>query len=402
MKLRFTKEQRSWGLLAFSVVAAGALFIALLLHLAEIWSGIRFILGLLVPFYIGFAIAYILNPIVNFWEDRVFSKIKKPQQRRNLALLVTFAIFLLLITGVLIYLLPRLINSLTRLINEIPNYYKSFTANATDFIEERPQIAALYERYATEIHNGVEQFFKSLSGYLSGLLPTLAGFTLKLGGYLINTLVGIIISVYMLHEKERLIAQLKKVLNSVCRNEERYEQILRIGQVTHEKTLSYMIGRLLDSLIVAVLSYLVFLIMGVPYAMLCAITIGLCNTIPYFGSWIGAIPPAIVILIAKPILLIPYFIFIIVFEQIDGNIIGPKIQSKQVGLSALWIIFALFLFGGLFGFLGMLLGVPAFAVIYYFINAAVNNSLHRQGKSANTVDYATPEDREIIEDGNEN
>ncbi len=401
MKLKFTKEQRSWGLLAFLVVAAGALFIAVLLHLAEIWSAVGFVLGLLVPFYIGFAIAYILNPIMKFWEERVLCKVKKPQRRRNLALLITFSIFLLALTGAMIYLMPRLINSITKLVNEIPTYYDKFTTGATAFIEERPQIAQIYDRYSTEIHTAVEQAFKGFSSYLSGILPKLANFTLQLGGYLINTLVGVIISVYMLHEKERLIAQFKKVLSSVLK-QERYEQVLRIGQVTHEKTLSYMIGRLLDSLIVAVLSYPVFLIMGIPYALLCAIIIGLCNTIPYFGSWIGAIPPAIIILFTNPIMLIPYLIFILVFEQIDGNIIGPKIQSKQVGLSALWIIFAIFLFGGLFGFLGMLLGVPVFAVIYYFINAAVNNSLHRQGKSAKTVDYATPEDREIIEDSEDN
>ncbi|MBQ3084105.1 MAG: AI-2E family transporter [Clostridia bacterium] len=401
MREKFTKEQRRWGLLAFLVIAASAIFIALLLHIAQIWAGAKFILGLLAPFYIGFAIAYLLNPIMRFWEERALKGIKKPQRRRNLALLITFVLFLLVVVGALIYLLPRVINSMTRLVNEIPAYYDSLSKNVTGFIDDRPQIEQLYNRYSDEIRLGMEQVFHSFSGYLSNILPKLANFTLALGGYLINTLVGLIISVYMLHEKERLIAQAKKVIRSLCRREERYEQILRIGQITHEKTQSYMIGRLLDSLIVSVLSYLVFLIMGVPYALLCAIIIGLCNTIPYFGSWIGAIPPALIILFAKPILLIPYLIFILVFEQIDGNIIGPKIQSKQVGLSALWIIFALFLFGGLFGFLGMLLGVPIFAVIYYFITAAVNNSLRRQGKSHKTADYATPADREIIEDSDE-
>ena len=179
MKVQFTKEQRNLGILAFLVIAAGAVFIALLLHLAEIWSGVRFVLGLLVPFYIGFAIAYILNPILNFWEDKVLKKIKKPQRRRNLALLITFTLFMLIVGGGLTYLLPRVISSLTRLVNEIPDYYAALRTNITAFIEDRPQIAELYNRYSHEIHTGLEQIFNSFSGYLSGILPKLANFTLK-------------------------------------------------------------------------------------------------------------------------------------------------------------------------------------------------------------------------------
>ena len=222
--------------------------------------------------------------------------------------------------------------------------------------------------------------------------------TVKVGSGLIHTFVGIVISIYFLHGKERLIAQCKKGLNFIFKKEATYERVLNVGRVTHEKTLNYLTARLLDSLIVAVIAYIAMSIMRMPYALLSALIIGLCNTIPYFGSWIGAVPPGIIVLIFKPSMFIPYLIFILVLEQVDGNIIGPRIQGKQLGLSALWIIFAIFLFGGLFGFFGMFLGVPIFAVIYYFVNAAVNNGLNKQGKSANTLDYAPPEAREIIQE----
>ncbi len=397
MKFNATKEQRGWGLTAFFVGAAIAVFIAMLLHLDQVISGVKTVLSLFVPFYIGFAIAYLLNPIMRFWEDKVLHKLKKPQMRRVLAMLITYALFLTIVGGALSYLLPRLVGSITRLANEIPDYYNAFLKNANDFIETHPDINEVYTRYSAQIQSAIEKIVGSLSGYLSGLLPKIANATLQVGSTLINIFVGIVISIYFLHGKEKLTAQIKKVLSLLFKKEERYEKVLTVGRVTHEKTLHYLTARLLDSLIVAAITYLFMVIFKVPYALLSALVIGTFNTIPYFGSWLGAVPPACIILITKPAMLIPYLIFIVLLEQLDGNIIGPKIQGKQLGLSALWIIFAIFLFGGIFGFLGMVVGVPLFAVIYYFVTAAINNGLHRQGKSTDTADYAAPEDREIIE-----
>lgn len=398
MKLYPSKEQCRWGIIGFSVLAATALFITFLLNIGSIFGWVQTVLGLLVPFYIGFAIAYLLNPILKFFEEKALKKVQKPQRKRTLALVITYSLFLIVIGGALAYLLPRLAGSITSLANEIPGYYRSFLNTATAFIEEHPAINELYTRYATQINGYLEQFIGFITGYLSSLVPKIADMTMKIGGGVINTFVGIVISIYFLQRKETLIAQCKKLLNFIFKKEASYERVLNVGRVTHEKTLNYLTARLLDSLIVAVISYIAMSIMRMPYALLCALIIGICNTIPYFGSWIGAIPPAIIVLIFKPSMFIAYLIFILVLEQVDGNIIGPRIQGKQLGLSALWIIFAIFLFGGLFGFLGMFLGVPIFAVLYYFLNAAINNGLNKQGKSANTLDYASPESREIIQD----
>ncbi len=397
MKLNVSKEQRSWGLVAFFVLAGAAVFIAVLLNLNRVTGVIRTVLSLFVPFYIGFAIAYLLNPIMKFWEDKVLRKVKKPQTKRTLAMVITYALFLVVVGGALAYLLPRLVASLTKLANEIPGYYNAFTKNTTEFIEAHPDINEVYQRYSAQIQDAIGKLVNYLTGYLSDLLPKVANATLQVGSTLINIFVGIVISIYLLIDKEKLIAQCKKVLSFVFKKEKRYQKVLTVGKVTHEKTLNYITGRLLDSLIVAVITYLFMAIFRVPYALLSALSVGIFNTIPYFGSWLGAIPPTLIVLITKPSVLIPYLIFIILLEQLDGNVIGPKIQGKQLGLSALWIIFAIFLFGGIFGFFGMVLGVPLFAVIYYFVNAAINDGLENQGKSTDTADYAAPEDREIIE-----
>lgn len=397
MKLNVSKEQRSWGLVAFFVLAGAAVFIAVLLNLNRVTGVIRTVLSLFVPFYIGFAIAYLLNPIMKFWEDKVLRKVKKPQTKRTLAMVITYTLFLVVVGGALAYLLPRLFTSLTKLANEIPGYYNAFMKNTTEFIEAHPDINEVYQRYSTQIQDAIGKLVNYLTGYLSALLPKVANATLQVGSTLINIFVGIVISIYLLIDKEKLIAQCKKVLSFIFKKERRYQKVLTVGKVTHEKTLNYITGRLLDSLIVAVITYLFMAIFRVPYALLSALSVGIFNTIPYFGSWLGAIPPTLIVLITKPSVLIPYLIFIILLEQLDGNVIGPKIQGKQLGLSALWIIFAIFLFGGIFGFLGMVLGVPLFAVIYYFVNAAINDGLENQGKSTDTADYAAPEDREIIE-----
>ena len=401
MKFKATKEQRGWGISAFLVLAATALFVMLLLNLSEAVAGVRWFLSLFIPFYIGFAIAYLLNPIMVFWEEKVFHKLKRPQLRRVLSLSVTYLLFILVLGGMLAYLLPQLFSSITSLVNDIPGYYKAFLKNTTAFIEAHPGINEIYTQYSTQINGIVERGVSALTGYLSGLLPKIANTTLQIGTGLMNFFIGMIIAIYFLHGKEKLIAQMKKVLNFIFKKEEQYRKVLNVGSVTHEKTLHFITARLVDSLIIAILAYVIMAVFEFPYALLNALIIGVFNTIPYFGSWIGAVPPALIILIVKPSYFLWYLIFIVLLQQLDGNIIGPKIQGRQLGLSALWIMFAIFLFGGIFGFFGMVIGVPLFAVIYYFVTAAINNGLLRQGKSAKTADYAPPEAREIIENEEE-
>lgn len=349
------------------------LIIAFLLHPAGLLKSLQKVLSFFIPFYIGFAFAYLLNPILHFLELRLLSRMQKSQHRRIVALLLTYAFFGLLLAIGAFILVPRVIEGVAQLIRDLPNYYSTIEI----LIEKYPILALPGE-------------------WLSTLLPRLADMTLQIGSTVINIVIGGVISVYLLHSKEKLIAQCKKALNCLI-PDPTYEKLLQIARFTHDKTRRFIIARLLDSLIVAIITYLFMLLFRIPYALLSALIIGLFNTIPYFGSILGAIPPGIIILIVKPSMLLAYLIFILLLEQLDGNIIGPKLQGKQVGLSALWVIFAIFLFGGLLGFIGTVVGVPLFAVIYYFITAAINNGLHRKGKSSETADYAAPEDRDLIE-----
>ncbi len=401
MKFPINREQRSWGYLAFAVLAATSILILLLVNLSSVAAGVKKVLSLFVPFYVGFFIAYILNPFLKLWENRVFKKVKRPQVRRALSVITVYAIYVLVLGGVIAFLLPQLANSITGLVNGIPGYYKSFMSTATKFIEDHPSINEFYQNYKTQIDSMVGQAVKTVGDYMTTVLPKLASFTVQFGSWMLNFFVGSIISVYFLAGKEKIIANCKRILNAVVRKKEHYRRVLEVAHVAHEKTLHFITGQLLDALAVAVMSYIAMMIFGFPYALLNAIILGLFNTIPYFGPWIGAVPPAIIILIVEPKMFFWYLLFVLVMQQVDSNIIGPRIQGQQVGLSALWIIFAIFLFGGLFGVLGMMLGVPAFAVIYYFISSWITEGLEKQGKPTDAAEYARPKDREMIEEPQE-
>lgn len=398
MKYKPSKELKDRGICYFLVLAATALFIMFLIHFNTVWSGFRKLLSLFVPFYVGFVIAYLINPFINLLENKVFKKVKNAGKKRSFSLLVAYLVLLLLLGGMLSYLLPQLLSNITSLVNGIPDYYKAFSDKAIRFIEAHPSVNEFYQQYSLQIGELIKQAVTSLSGYLGSLLPALANTTIKIGSGLMNFFIGLIISIYFLAGKEKLIAKCKMIISFFFKTEERIQRVLLVGAITHEKTLHFITAQLLDSLIVAVVTYLFMTIFGFPYALLNALIIGIFNTIPYFGPWIGAIPPGLIILIVKPSYLLWYILYMVILQLLDGNILNPRIQGKQMNLSALWIMFAIFLFGGIFGFLGMVIGVPFFAVIYYFISAALNNGLHRQGKSTNTADYASPEDRPIIND----
>lgn len=398
MKFKPGKELKDRSICYFLVLATVALFIVLLINFSTIWGGFKQLLLLFVPFYVGFVIAYLLNPFLNLLEDKVFKKMVNSKRKRILSLFIVYAVFFLVFGGILAYLLPQLLSNITDLVKEVPNYYNSLTDEMSSFMEKNPGLSNLYHQFSEKIGGWLQQGISALTGYLEDLLPALANATVKIGSGVINFFIGLVISIYLLAGKEKLIARSKMIISFFFRKEERIQKVIHVGAITHEKTLHYITAQLLDSLIVAIVTYLFMIIFGFPYALLNALIIGVFNTIPYFGPWIGAVPPGLIILLFKPSYLIWFILYVVVMQMLDGNILNPRIQGKQMQLSALWIMFALFLFGGIFGFLGMVFGVPLFAVIYYFVSAAVSDGLIKQGKSTNTADYASPEDRTIIND----
>jgi predicted PurR-regulated permease PerM len=258
---------------------------------------------------------------------------------------------------------------------------------ASDFLQETlhsyPELESMATQVYQEAVNWITAWIKTdmlpqLTNVMNGLLGTLT--VAK------NLLIGLIVAVYILNSKEKFSAQGKKLLYC-CVPAHRANVILDNVRFTNQVFGGFISGKLLDSLIIGVLCFLGMLALQMPYAMLISVIIGVTNIIPFFGPFIGAIPTGLLILMISPIKALYFVIFVVVLQQFDGNILGPKILSSSTGLSSFWVMFAILVAGGLFGFAGMVLGVPVFAVLYSIIAGAVNHSLRKKGLPDTTAAY---------------
>lgn len=386
MKLFKNKEEFHKAIIVFSIVAAAILFAVGLYKFSALWNIAKKILGFFTPFYIGFGVAYLLSPALRFFETKLFHKIKKTKHRRALSLTLVYLLFFTALFLILYFILPSLFESLTSLIAAVPDGVKKITAFLQNLTDRYPQMNEFYSQNSDKITGFITQWVQSLVNAIGSLLPSVVNMTVSVTGTIANIFVGVIISVYMLLSKEKLIAQCKKLLFALS-NQKTAEDLIRIGHITNEKMSNYIVGQVSISLIDAVIVYIVSAILKFPYPVLLAVIVGLFNMIPFFGSVIGCIPCLLIILIQSPIKALYFLIFFIILQQIEGNVLGPKIQSKQLNISPIWIIFAILLFGGLFGFWGLLIGVPLFSVIMVLITQFVNERLKQKGMSSDTDDY---------------
>ena len=201
-----------------------------------------------------------------------------------------------------------------------------------------------------------------------------------------NVIIGFIVSVYVLMTKEKFIGQAKKIIYAIFRP--RYGNVvMEVGRKADEVFGGFFIGKIIDSMIIGVLCFFGLTLLKMPYILLISVIVGVTNVIPFFGPYIGAIPSAVLILLNDPIKGLYFLIFILVLQQLDGNVIGPKILGNSTGLSAFWVVFSILLGGGLFGFVGMIMGVPTFAVVYYIITMLINHLLEKKKLPLQTSEY---------------
>ncbi len=388
MKLFKDKQEFHKAMIAFVLIAASALFIFGIYKLDVIWGTVKKILGFFTPFYIGFAIAYLLCPALRFIETKLLDKIKKRSLRRALSITVLYILFAGVLFLLLYFILPGLMSSLSSLISVIPSGAKNLIEATQRIFERYPQINDFYADYGDKLTGLLTQNIQSLANSATALLPSVLNMTFSITEAIAKIFIGIVISIYMLLSKEKLIAQCKKLLYAFT-SKEVTEKIIRLGQISHKKMSSYIIGQISISLIDAVIIYIVSNILKFPYPLLLATIAALFNMIPFFGSIIGCIPCLLIILIQSPIKALYFLIFFIVLQQIEGNVFGPKIQAKQLNISPIWVIFAILLFGGLFGFWGLLIGVPLFSVLLILLSQLINEGLRQKGMSTDTEDYLT-------------
>lgn len=354
----------------------------------KIWNSA---LDILRPFTFGVIFAYILNAPLAFFE-RSFGfteKIKMGKSfRRVLAIIVTWIAAIAVLSAFFYIIMPDVSESANVLINNIPYYLSSLQnlvkglAEAYNF--EAPIIDSFLEfKISPEV---VANFIKEYGADLLPRLANIANLSVQIGNIVFDMVIAIVISIYIMYSKETLIAQLKKALYAVFKKETA-SKMVRVARESHRIFSGFINGKLLDSLIIGILCFIGMSIIGFDFAMLISFIIGCTNVIPFFGPFLGAIPSVLILLMIDPWKAFWFGIFVLVLQQIDGNIIGPKILGDSTGLPALWVMFAIIVGGGIFGIIGMFIGVPAFAVIYKFTKEYLEKKLKEKNLPEKTENY---------------
>ena len=374
------KEYFAIALLIFG----GILFYFLLSHLEQVFSWIGWFLGIFKPFFWAIIIAYFINFIVGFFERRVFFKVKKAKHRRIFAMICAYILALIIIVLVIAIIVPQTINSFFALIDNTPTYINNFVTFVSGYAATHSwamNISDWMTPRLMEIQDTIPTFVTDK------VLPYTVDFTTAAAGWIINLLIAIIASVYMIFSKERFFAQIKKALYAHL-SVERVDRMIELSGLTNETFSNFISGKCIDSLIIGILSFICLSFFNFPYALLISVIIGITNIIPFFGPIIGAVPSIIIIAIVDPGKALWFLLFILILQQVDGNIIGPKILGYSIGLSAIWIIFAIVVGNELIGFIGMVIGVPVFAICYMLFKEWSERKLKEKGLSTKTEDYA--------------
>lgn len=384
------------GALIFLVFCCCIAVVILFFRYEQIKNIIKTFADVLQPILIGLVLGYLFNPLMRRIEGalrkKFLPKAKDPAKTkkiiRSVSSIGTMLFFLCLVTLVIYLLVPAVVESVENMIN-------TSSARVENFIEWYNHLfvtkgaPAIWETYLLEAASYIENWFNSLVvPQLKDYVSTIASGVISIFVVLKNVIVGLIVSIYVLMEKERFEGQAKKILFA-CMPTKHANGLIQIVHKVDQIFGGFVIGKIIDSIIIGILCFIGCWILRMPYALLVSVIIGVTNIIPFFGPIIGAIPCLIIITITDPLHGLYFLIFVLALQQADGNIIGPKILGESTGLSSFWVIFAIMVGGELFGFVGMVIGVPTFAVIYYLIQQFISNLLKRKNLPTATLDYTT-------------
>ena len=392
MKEKLENKYVAWGITIFSVFAALILLFFAILRWDYIVGFITTVVSILMPFIYGMVIAYLMNPVLKFFENKVFNsllkkKVKKKQRNkvaRVLSICTATIIFWGLLISCISFLIPEMLKSLDTLVTNINTYLSNSKELLIDLFGGSESISKFiddnYGRFTKFMNEWLNQ------GVVANIMTLLGNSIFGTLKFLYNLIIGYIISIYILFDKEKFKAQCKKLLYTFFSND-RVNIILENTRYTDKVFGGFFAGNLVDSLIIGILCFIFMIIFKMPYPLIIAVIVGITNIIPYFGPFIGAIPSALLVLLVDPSKCIGFLIFIFILQQFDGNILGPKILGSKTGLSSFWVLFSLLIFGGLFGMVGMILGVPLFSILYSFVNGIIKRKLKDKKLPEDSKDY---------------
>lgn len=383
------------GLIVFVTFCCCILFFFMIYRYNGFTDFWKHVTQIMQPIIIGLVLAYLLNPIMNFLEKNLFKVLKikmnnecqAKKTSRVAAIIGSLAFLVGIIVLLIAAIVPAVTVSIQGVMTKFPDEVNNLVAWVSDVTNGDTELSGYLQQTVQKASEAFEHFLQddilsTVQTYLSSITSGVI-YGVK---FIINILVGLIISVYVMASKETFAGQAKKILYAVFKPV-RANIVVETIRKSNEIFGGFISGKLLDSAIIGVLTYIILAIMKMPDTILIAVIIGVTNIVPFFGPFIGAVPSFIIIVLQDPIKGLYFLIFVIVLQQIDGNIIGPKILGNSTGLSSFWVVFAILIFGGLWGFMGMLLGVPIMAVIYYIVQNLVSYFLHKRGLPDKTEEY---------------
>lgn len=386
MRIKWNIKYTTIAVYIFIVSALSILFYLITSEVSLFKIQVGKYLSTFQPIIIGFVFAYIFNFILEFYEETLLKflsfKRLKGKGSRITGIILTYSTVILLLYLFLNFVLPQLISSMVGLVNDIPSYVKDISKTIADFSNQ----FYLDEEYYGILLEKWDEFVDYIIKFATDLIPKLGNFTKTILSSIWNIILGIIVSIYLLIDKEKFLALGRKLTYSLFsqKRADRTIELIRRGDHIFGR---FLTGKILDSLIIGILTFIILSIFKIPYTILVSFIVGITNIIPFFGPFIGAVPSFFIILFESPPKALWFLIIILVIQQIDGNIIGPKILGDSLGISAFWILFSLLIGGKLLGFVGLIIGVPLFVFIYSIIKDIVEARLERKGLPIETKNY---------------
>lgn len=348
----------------------------ILLNLSDVSTAVSVILSILSPFTVAIGIAFVFNLPMRLFEEKVFCFLDNQKSnavknmKRPLSILATIITIFGLITALTVFIIPQLTESVSTLVDSVPSYIKSFEALINQYVNSTELFQAISDQVILLWKDILQVGGQLLGNSLNGILNVTIGIT----SGVVNLILSLVLAIYMLASKETLLLQLKKFIFAFTKRSFA-DKIIEIGHIANSTFANFIAGQCIEAVIIGALCFLGMTILQMPYALLISVIVGVTALIPIFGAFIGTIPSAFIIMIISPVQAIVFVIFIIVLQQLEGALIYPKVVGNSIGLSAIWVMLAMMVGGSTFGFLGMLLGIPTFGVIYKLISQSTSNKL---------------------------
>ncbi len=349
---------------------------------------------ILAPVIYGAVMAYLLTPVYNrcvVKSKPVFTKWIKSEKRgktlaKGLGTIVSVVVLIVIVVGLFSMVIPEVIRSIQNAVNGLPENMRNLSIWISQVLEDNPEAEQIAINSLNRLAEWAQGVLEPNLDKILGILGNLSLGVISLIVWIKNLLIGLIVMIYLLNIKDQFVALAKKIAYGLF-SIEWANRIVKETRFIHKVFGGFIIGKIVDSLIIGIMCFVCLSFMKMPYTLLVSVIVGVTNVIPFFGPFIGAIPSAFLILLVSPLQCLYFLIFILLLQQFDGNILGPKILGDSTGVSSFWVLFSILLFGGLFGFVGMIIGVPTFAVIYRLIGDFINSKLRKRNLSVRTDDY---------------